>query len=38
MLQNGSGGGGRHVNFYPYKKGGGNFLSHAEGGSQKVLG
>ena len=37
-LQNGRGGG--HVKFYPYEKGrgGGKSFSHAEGGSQKVLG
>ena len=37
-----SGGGGGHVKFYRYKKGGGGgsgkSFSHAEGGSQKVLG
>ena len=33
-------GGGRHVKFYPYKKGGGDGkgFSHAEGGAQQVLG
>ena len=31
-------GGGGHVKFYPYKKGGGESLSHAEGGAQQVLG
>ena len=31
-------GGGGHVKFYPYKKGGGKCFSHAEGGAQKVLG
>ena len=32
-------GGGRHVKFYPYEKGGGrNSFSHAEGGTQQVLG
>ena len=33
-------GGGGHVKFYPYKKGGGavNSFSHAEGGAQQVLG
>ena len=33
-------GGGGHVTFYPYKKGGGEGSSHAEvgGGTQQVLG
>ena len=30
--------GGGHVKFYPYEKEGGKSFSHAEGGSQKVLG
>ena len=30
-------GGGGHVKFYPYEKGGGS-CSHAEGGAQTVLG
>ena len=39
VLQNGRGVGGGHVKFYPYEKGGGrNSLSHAEGGTQTVLG
>ena len=38
-LQNGKGGGG-HVKFSPYEKGGGAkmFFSHAEGGAQKSFG
>ena len=32
-------GGGGHVKFYPYEKGGGGkSFSHAEGGAEKVLG
>ena len=31
-------GGGGHVKFYPYEKGGRVSFSHAEGGAQKVLG
>ena len=32
-------GGGGHVKFYPYEKGGGGkSLSHSKGGAQKVLG
>ena len=33
-------GGGGHVKFYPYEKGGGveKSFSHAEGGAQKVVG
>ena len=31
-------GGGVHVKFYPYEKGGGKSFSHAKGGAQKVLG
>ena len=30
--------GGGHMKFYPYEKGEGGSLSHAEGGSHKVLG
>ena len=32
------GGGGMHVKFYPYEKGGRTSFSHAEGGGQQVLG
>ena len=31
-------GGGVHVKFYPYVKGGGKSFSHAEGGAHTVLG
>ena len=34
-LQNERGG---HVKFYPYEKGDGKSLNHAEGGAQTVLG
>ena len=30
--------GGGHMKFYPYEKGDGKSVSHAEGGAQKVLG
>ena len=30
--------GGGHVKFYHYEKGGGKSFSHAEGGTEKVLG
>ena len=31
-------GGGFHVKFYPYEKGGGKGFSHAEGGAQNFFG
>ena len=31
-------GGGGHVKFYPYEKGGGKGFSHAEGGAQNFFG